>query len=71
MRALLTKLAAGTMIAGAALAVSACSKDEVVANNTTTEVAPDGGNVEELDNMAATTDLSNEAVDNTVSNVAE
>ncbi|MFZ5747526.1 MAG: hypothetical protein ACOY45_07685 [Pseudomonadota bacterium] len=57
MRALLTKIVAGSMIAGSALLVSACGETTVAVNNTT-EVVP-AENVATTDEMVSSMDAAN------------
>ncbi|WP_188054363.1 MULTISPECIES: hypothetical protein [unclassified Sphingosinithalassobacter] len=63
MRALLSKLVAGSMIAGAALAVSACTEETTVAvNETSNEIVP----IDEMgadENMVTTLDATDNLTD--------
>lgn len=69
MRAVISKIVAGSMIAGAALLASACTNNETTAvNNTTEVVAPDNG---ATDAMVGNTEVpADNAMDNGMSNVA-
>lgn len=62
MRALFTKAVAGTMIIGAALAVSACSKTETTTTNDTMMSEMNSTDEMAADNMTATDGAMNDTM---------
>ncbi len=71
MRAVLSKIVAGSMIAGAALLASACSSNtETNVNNTTEVVAPENTTDASVTNVDVAAPADNAVVDNGTMNAS-
>ncbi|WP_294252627.1 hypothetical protein [uncultured Sphingomonas sp.] len=71
MRAVLSKIVAGSMIAGAALLASACSSNtETNVNNTTEVVAPENTTDASVTNVDVAAPVDNAVVDNGTMNAS-
>ncbi|WP_333571171.1 hypothetical protein [Sphingomonas sp.] len=71
MRAVLSKIVAGSMIAGAALLASACTNNETTSvNNTTEVVAPENTTDASVTNVDMAAPVDNAVVDNGTMNAS-